>query len=160
MDEKIGANTLATTWKAALHESCFRSREPLKAIAGHLGIHPNTLGRACDEAQADNLSSKHLAALAQVADNHAFLDYLEARAGRVAYTLPQAGTLCSVQTVASIREFSEFAIAVTDGAQDGRMTRAEVDRITTEGLEAIRAIHEVIAAAQRQVPPLTEGRAA
>lgn len=152
-DTKIGAKdalSVPATWKEALHVSVHRSEQPAKAIADALGISRSLLDKACDEQQADNLSSRHLPALAAATSDLTWLDFLEAKAGRSAFRLPAVNALCSVQTVGALREFSEFLTTVTEAVADGSVSAEDAARIEREGHEAIAAIHTVMETARRQ----------
>lgn len=151
-DTKIGAKptTLPDTWKESLYRSLHRSTLPLKAIADHLGLSRSMLDKVADETTTDNLSSRHLPALAAATSDLTWLDYLEAKAGRHAYRLPAATALISVETIATLKEFSEFLSSVADAVADGSVSPEDSLRIEREGLEAIASIQSVMAAARAQ----------
>lgn len=150
---KIGAKGPHGSFKDALHESTHRSDLPLKAIADGLGVSRSFLTKCADETAPESLNSRHLPALATLTSNLAWLDYLEARAGRHAFTLPAAGAIASVETIATLKEFSEFLASVADGVADGTVSADDAERIQREGLQAIASIHTVIEAAKRQTAP-------
>jgi hypothetical protein len=153
---KVQAKPLPATWKEALYESVHGSDQPAKAVADDLGVSRQMLSACCDETSDTNLSSKHLTALARATSNLSWLDYLEAIAGRQAFMLPTANALCSVMTVAALKEFSEFLTTVADSVADGSVSPEDAARIEREGLDAISAIQTVIATARRQAPPSGE----
>lgn len=153
------------SWKEALWDTVHRSTKPAKAIADDLGIHPSTLGKACEEDQPqENLSSKHLTALVQSADNLACLDYLEEKAGRVAFKIPQCtDALLGKQTADAIIEFGEWLREQGDAAADGVITSEEFARIdarTLSLMSLVGAVREAFKArvSDRRLKAVGEGR--
>jgi hypothetical protein len=133
------------SWKEALWDTVHRSTKPAKAIADDLGIHPTTLNKACEEDQlSENLSSKHLTALVQSADNLACLDYLEEKAGRVAFPIPKCtDALLGKQTADAIIEFGEWLREQGDAASDGVITSEEFGRIDARSIAVMSLIGAV-----------------
>lgn len=89
-----------------------------------------------------------------VEDAHAPIIYLEERFQRVGFVLPpeceSLGTFAKA-VGRSIREFGEFAQEVAEALGDDRITRAELERIVTEGHEGMRAMAAVLYLAEQTV---------
>ena len=145
------------SWKSALHQTCVRSvRITLKQIADRLGIHPKTLARACDENETDNLSSKHLSGLAQIDGiDLAFLDYLEALAGRVAYVVPtDLGAACTTRmTAQAMHAMASLLEAKADALEDGRICDIEAQDIRDRADNVTRCVQAIAAYAERVAQP-------
>jgi DNA-binding XRE family transcriptional regulator len=73
--------------------------------------------------------------------------------GYAAFKLPEinedAFPILSKKTALTLKEFSEFVDSIGDAAYDGRITKAEVQKIEREGMEAIEKILETIETARR-----------
>jgi hypothetical protein len=133
------------SWKAAMHQSVYRSELPAKAIAESLGISEPTLSRACsDSPDASHLSSRHLPNLARLTSDHAWLDYLEALAGRVAFRVPDADT-CSTRIAAeAMRAFAALLDAKSKALDDDTVTSEELQDITLLGHEVMRKVQAMV----------------
>lgn len=146
-----------TCWKDALHQTCIRSlKVPTKQVAERLGIHENTLGRACNEREPDHLSSKHLPALAQIPDIElAFLDYLEALAGRVAFVVPvDVGAACTTRmTAQAMRAMATLLDAKAEAVEDGRICVDEAHAIRESADQVTRCVQAIAAYAERVAQP-------
>lgn len=119
--------TEMATFKDALHKTFYRSSRSISEIAELLGTSRQYLQAAADENEPDrHLSGRLFPALARAADNPAWLDFLEACYGRVAFVVPVSG---NGQVSRIVREFGEFLEALDDGVD-----------IEKEGREAIAAI--------------------
>jgi hypothetical protein len=146
-----------TCWKNALHQSCIRSpKVPTKQVAERLGIHENTLGRACNENESDHLSSKHLPALVQIPDlDLAFLDYLESLAGRVAFVVPDdLGAACTTRmTAQAMHAMASLLEAKADALEDGRICHDEARDIRMRADNVTRCVQAIAAYAERVAQP-------
>lgn len=143
-----------TAWKEALHESFFRSEQPLKAIAAAVGVSTSYLGHAADVEQPDaHVSGRLFPLLAAQCSNLAFLDYLEQCAGRVAVRVPSGSGVAARALGALARETGEAMTRVADVLEDGRVTSAELAAAVEELNDVIRAaasLRETLARHARQ----------
>lgn len=145
------------SWKSALHQTCIRSlKVTAKQVADRLGIHIKTLGRACDEGEMDNLSSKHLPALVQIEGiDLACLDYLEALAGRVAFAVPtDTGSVCTTRmTAQAMHAMASLLEAKAEALEDGRICNNEAREIRQQADNVTRCVQAIAAYAERVAQP-------
>jgi hypothetical protein len=144
-------------WKEALHQTCIRSpRVPTKVVAERLGIHENTLGKACNENEPSHLSSRHLPALVQIEGiDLACLDYLEDLAGRIAIVRPdETGSACGTRlTAEAMRAMGSLLEAKADSLEDGRITVDEAQDIRERADKVTKCVQAIAAYAERVAQP-------
>lgn len=148
---KIGANAMPhTSFKAALHDTVFRSTLPAKALADICGVSYSALAQFADDAADAHLPTRRLVTLVTAADNLAVLDYLEHLAGRVAFKVPTGSHLAA--TGEAVREFGEWLSAHAAALEDGTITADELAQVEHEAQEAIAAIAAAVEQARARVP--------
>lgn len=138
------------SFKAALHDTVFRSTLPAKALADIVGVSYSALAQFADDAAEAHIPSRRLVTLVTAADNLAVLDYLEHLAGRVAYRLPTGSHLTA--TGEAVREFGEWLTAHAAALEDGTISLDEFATVEREAHEAIAAIAAAIEQAKSRVP--------
>jgi hypothetical protein len=141
------------SFKAALHDTVFRSSLPAKALADLVGVSYSTLAQFADDAQEAQIPVRRLVSLVASADNLAVLDHLEALAGRVAFRVPTGLHLAS--TGEAIRQFGEWVSAHSEALRDGTVSQEELVTIEREGHEAIAAIAAALEHARDRTQPPT-----
>jgi hypothetical protein len=152
-----------TSWKEALHQTCIRSLKVApKRVAEYLGISVSTLSHACDENQPDNLSSKHLSALAQIPEiDLSFLDYLESLAGRLAITVPaDTGAVCTTRmTAQAMHAMASLLDVKAEALEDGRISDDDARDIREQADNVTRCVQAIAAYAERVAQPEREQHA-
>lgn len=147
---KIGANVMPhVSFKAALHDTVFRSTLPAKALADICGVSYSALAQFADDAADANIPARRLVTLVTAADNLAVLDYLEHLAGRLAFRVPAGSHLAT--TGQAIREFGEWVTAHAAALEDGTITADELTHVVGQGEEAIAAIAAALEHARARV---------
>lgn len=82
------------------------------------------------------------------------LSYLASRVGATVVQLPEARQETEAMQVLclSVKEFGEYAAAVSDALADGSVSRPERRRVLQEGWEAVAALVTVLEAVEQACP--------
>lgn len=139
-----------TTLKESLYGTIHRNTKPLKLIAEEIGMSENYLSRAAlpDTEESDTGSGcrfplKKLVPLIRSTGDFSVLDHIETSLGRIAIKAPSpAATTAEIYrlTMQAVKEFGELMSELDSDLADKRITEAEIDRIKSEGNEAMQAI--------------------
>ena len=123
-----------------------------EAVAERVGMRYSTLLSQLSGHDAHKLGADLLVPIMVATGCRAPIRHLAAELGGVFMALPPVRARNDAVTqglVASVREFGEFAAQVAQSIDDGVIRQEELRRISTDGMEAVTAILQVIRRAER-----------
>ncbi|WP_051261841.1 phage regulatory CII family protein [Desulfovibrio inopinatus] len=128
-----------------------------KAIAESLGKrYPTLMAELNPEQESHKLGIELLIPIMQQTGSTTPLEYMAQRMGGVFVPLPKISEEhANIKSIEALREFTEFMTVVADAWSDGKITKAELERIDTEGGQAVAAIEALRLQAQKALESQT-----